>query len=84
MADKTQQSVLEELDRLEKKYDKKFIVIFLSITVDNGCEFLDFKAIERSVIKSDRQRTKLYYAYPYGNFYINPALIAFATASPLL
>jgi IS30 family transposase len=68
MTDKTQQSVQEELDDLERKYGREFSKIFKSFTVDNGPEFLDFKSLERTVIKSDRQRTKIYYAHPYSSW----------------
>jgi IS30 family transposase len=68
MPDKTQQSVLKRLDELEKKYGNKFHEIFKTITVDNGSEFLDFKALEKSIIKPDTQRVKLYYAHPYSSW----------------
>ena len=36
--------------------------------LDNGPEFLDFKALERSAINPDYQRTKIYYAHPYSSW----------------
>ncbi|MHB9143304.1 MAG: IS30 family transposase [Paludibacter sp.] len=68
MPDKTQQSVLKALDALEKKHGNRFYEIFKTITVDNGSEFLDFKALERSARKPDYQRVKLYYAHPYSSW----------------
>jgi transposase, IS30 family len=68
MPDKKQQSVSKELDKLEIKYGKEFSTIFRSITMDNGTEFLDFKSLERSIIKSDHQRIKIYYAHPYSSW----------------
>lgn len=65
MPDKTQESVVKVIDGLEKKFGDKFYDIFKTITVDNGSEFLDYKALERSVIKPDKQRLKVYYAHPY-------------------
>jgi IS30 family transposase len=41
MPDRTQDSVKRELDKLERKYGKKFSKHFKTITVDNGPEFLD-------------------------------------------
>ena len=37
-----------ELDRLEKKYGKKFKEIFKIITTDNGVEFIAHKRMEDS------------------------------------
>ena len=53
MENKTQQCVAAVLDRIEKKHRGRFPTIFKSITVDNGCEFLD------------GERTSIYYAHPY-------------------
>jgi len=68
MPDKTQQSVLNVLDALEKKHGDRFCEIFKTITIDNGSEFSNFKALERSVRKPDYQRVKLYYAHPYSSW----------------
>jgi len=67
MSDKTQRSVLKELDGLEREYGKEFSTIFRSITLDNGNEFLDFKSLERSIIDLGHQRIKIYYAHPYSS-----------------
>ena len=62
---KSQYSVVKEIDRIERKLgSKKFREKFKTITCDNGCENLDFKGIERSVL-TKQNRTKVYYAHPY-------------------
>lgn len=68
MSEKTQQLVRDEIDKLERKYGQEFSKIFKTITMDNGPEFLDHKGLERSVINSDRPRTKIYYAHPYSSW----------------
>lgn len=47
--------VIDYLDHLERRFGKKFPLIFKSITFDNGTEFSNFKEMERSQFKS-RQR----------------------------
>lgn len=65
MKSKSQNCVVKELDKLERKMgSKKFRETFKTITCDNGCENLDFEGMERSVI-TKKQRTKVYYAHPY-------------------
>lgn len=66
--DKTQVSVINAIDTIEKKLGKRFGEKFKSITVDNGSEFLDFKGLERSVIDAEVQRTKIYFAHPYSSW----------------
>lgn len=68
MSSKTQESVVSSLDSLERKYGKKFKEKFKTITVDNGCEFLDNEGIERSIKGKDKKRVKLYYAHPYSSW----------------
>ncbi len=50
MAGKTQEEVGKALDKLERKYRNTFKKKFISITMDNGCEFVNQDLIERSVI----------------------------------
>lgn len=59
-----QKSVLECIDFLERKYKSKFIKLFKSITFDNGAEFLDYNAIEKSQF-GNFKRTQVYYCHPY-------------------
>lgn len=65
---KTQKSVCEALDKMERKLRGEFYTKFKSITVDNGSEFLDFRALEQSSCGQDFQRTKIYYAHPYSSW----------------
>jgi len=68
MPDKTQESVIKVLDRLERKYGSGFKEKFKTITMDNGSEFLDYKGIERSVNKGTSKRVTTYYAHPYSSW----------------
>ncbi len=60
----TQQEVRLSINRLERHYGlSKFKALFKSITCDNGCEFLDGKAISLSRNRRSK-RTQVYYAHP--------------------
>ena len=62
---KTQESVIRELDKIEKEYGKaKFKKAFKTITADNGVEFLDQKGMEKSSFNSGK-RTQMYYCHAY-------------------
>lgn len=67
MAGKTQEEVGKALDRLERKHGHAFKKKFLSITMDNGCEFVNQELIERSAM-SKKKRTMAYYAHPYSSW----------------
>ena len=56
-------TVIEYIDKLERKYGKRFRKLFKSITVDNGSEFADFTGLEKSVYGG--RRTTVYYCHPY-------------------
>ncbi len=60
----TQQEVRLSINKLERHYGlAKFRACFKSITCDNGCEFLDGRAI--SLSRNGRsKRTQVYYAHP--------------------
>ncbi len=58
-------SVLSCLNTIERKFGKKFKQVFKSITVDNGSEFLDYQALEKSIYGCNNKRTQLYYCHPY-------------------
>lgn len=60
----TQDSIIEAIDKLEGNYGSSFKDKFKSITLDNGREFLDWQAIERSSL-SAKTRTLVYFAHPY-------------------
>ncbi len=63
----TQESILEAVDKLENRYGNYFKDKFKSITLDNGREFLDWEAIEKSKL-SDEKRTLVYFAHPYSSW----------------
>ena len=64
--DRTQQSVVKALDRLEKVMGyNKFTSTFKTITCDNGMEFLDFDGVEKSVCRKKKKRTTVYYCHPF-------------------
>lgn len=62
---KTTQNTVQILDSLEKTYKGNFPYMFKSITCDNGCEFLDYKSMEKSCLNENAVRTKIYYCHPY-------------------
>ena len=62
---KTQSSVQQAIDKLERKKGRRFKGIFKTITVDNGSEFLDCEQLECSIKDPSQKRFKLYYAHPY-------------------
>lgn len=63
---RTQSEVTRIMDKLEKQYKNKFNKIFKSITCDNGGEFLNSEALERSIYNG--KRTEIYYAHPYSSW----------------
>lgn len=68
--DKTQKSVINALDELERilaiRYNKRFCEIIKSITFDNGIEFMDYQGIEKSCL-SNNKRTTTYYCHAYSS-----------------
>lgn len=68
MPGKTQESVIEALDKLERLHGENFTKKFKTITVDNGSEFLNYKGMERSIDASRGNRVKVYYAHPYSSW----------------
>lgn len=60
--------VVKKLDRLERKMGTPtFRKIFKTITVDNGCEFMDCEGMEQSK-RNQGKRTKVYYCHPYSSW----------------
>ncbi|MDR1148565.1 MAG: IS30 family transposase [Spirochaetaceae bacterium] len=57
-------SVVAALDSIEKELGADFSSVFKSITADNGVEFSDYEALERSCL-SDGKRCGLFFAHPY-------------------
>lgn len=62
---KNQECVTAVFDRLERRYKGRFKEMFKSVTMDNGCEFLNQEALESSCLRAGEKRTKCYYAHPY-------------------
>ena len=68
MPDRTQASVINALDRIERRFGaRRFRQIFRTITVDNGGEFADVESLERSAL-CKKKRTKVYYCHPYSSY----------------
>jgi IS30 family transposase len=69
LPNKTQDAVVGALDILERQMGRKqFSQTYKSITVDNGCEFLNYAGIERSIQNKKKARTIVYYAHPYSSW----------------
>lgn len=65
---KTQKAVVRALNGIERQMGPEaFRAVFKTITADNGSEFLDHKALERSV-RNRQLRTRLFYAHPYSSW----------------
>lgn len=65
MPDQKANSVIHCLNILERKYGAMFKKVFKTITVDNGSEFSDYKAMEKSSYGRNSKRTAIYYCHPY-------------------
>ena len=68
LQDQKAESVVDALDRIERKWGDMFKNIFRSITVDNGVEFSDCDGLERSAIHPGKKRTFLFYCHPYSSW----------------
>jgi IS30 family transposase len=64
---KSQSEVIRIMNKLERKLQSEFSNTFKTITCDNGCEFLDFEGVEKS-IRNKSNRTKVYFAHPYSSW----------------
>lgn len=64
LPDQKAASVVEAIDRLERKWGDMFTKVFRSITVDNGVEFSDYEGLERSVLHEGEKRTFAFYCHP--------------------
>lgn len=67
VSDHTSNSVVGVLNKLERKYGRKFKQIFKSITVDNGTEFSDVENMKASC-KRKGDRTNIYYCHAYSSW----------------
>ena len=68
LPDQKAPSVVEAIDRLERKWGDMFTKVFRSITVDNGVEFSDYEGLERSVLHEGEKRTFAFYCHPYSSW----------------
>jgi len=66
MKSKTQEKVVRILDKLERKHRSKIEKILKSITMDNGCEFINHKLIKK-LLYSKSTRTTAYYVHSYSS-----------------
>ena len=67
LPDRSQRSVIRALRGLERRPDNLFESM-RSLTCDNGSEFWDFEAIERSSLQPKNMRCTLYYTHPFSAF----------------
>ena len=67
MKSKTQAEVSLKLNILEFKLGRYFQVLFEKIIPDNGSEFLDYDALEKS-IHGKQKRCHIYYTHPYASY----------------
>lgn len=68
LPDQKAASVVEAIDRLERKWGDMFTKVFRSITVDNGVEFSDYEGLERSVLHEGEKRSFAFYCHPYSSW----------------
>lgn len=69
LPDKTDESVVAALDRIESRWGfELFRKVFRTITVDNGTEFSDVEGMQRSSQKEGEKRTHVYYCHPYSSW----------------
>lgn len=64
---KKQETIIEQLDKIEITIGDRFKLILEKILTDNGPEFLNYEGIEKSAIKEGK-RISLYYANPYASY----------------
>lgn len=67
LPDRTSESVVSAINRLERRFGKLFPHVFLSITCDNGPEFANGTGIEKAKRRKGK-RTKIYYCHPYSSY----------------
>lgn len=64
LPNKETKTIAKAVDKIERKYQRKFYQVFKSITFDNGVEFMGYEGLEKSCLRK-KSRTKVYYAHPY-------------------
>lgn len=63
MPDHKAATIVRYMNKLELRYGESFCRLFKRITVDNGAEFSDFTALEKSICGG--KRTNVFYCHPY-------------------
>lgn len=67
VSDHTSASVVQAINKLERRFGRLFYVLFKSITVDNGCEFQDVEGMQTSYRRKGN-RTIVYFCHPYSAY----------------
>ena len=67
LPDRTAESTVQAVNRIERRYGDSFNNVFKSITVDNGVEFSDCSGMETSPF-TGQKRTTVYYCHPYSSY----------------
>lgn len=67
MPDRTAESVVKALNRIEWRFGRYFPEIFKTITCDSGTEFSDCYGMEKKR-RGKGKRTKIYYCHPYSAY----------------
>lgn len=65
---KTQEEIGRILDNLEGRLDCYFYVLFRKGIPDNGCEFLDFDLLEKSIHNDLNKRMEIHYTHTYAPY----------------
>lgn len=65
---KSQEEIGKILDMLEDKLDCYFYVLFRKGIPDNGCEFLDFDLLEKSIHRDLNKRMEIHYTHSYASY----------------
>lgn len=64
---KTQEEIINQINFLEQILDEDFYTIFNKTITDNGCEFLDYEGLEKS-IDGFSKRLSIYYTHSYASY----------------
>lgn len=65
---KSQEEIGKILDELEDKLDCYFYVLFRKGIPDNGCEFLNFDLLEKSIHNDLNKRMEIHYTHTYAPY----------------
>ena len=67
ISSKSGEEVIKVLDKLELKLKNLFFILFKKVIPDNGCEFLNYEGIEKS-IHVGIKRLQLHYTHTYSSY----------------